>query len=70
MRLLFLFFIAAGIVACVAGQGCTFTGTDNVDKRLISCSHTNSPIIIGLNAQGIVHLNADAFDNHPNLVLL
>jgi len=70
MRLLFLFFITAGIVACVAGQDCSFDGTLNDNLRLISCSADNSPIIIGLNAQGIVHLNADAFDNHPNLVLL
>jgi len=67
MRLLFLFFIAAGIVACVTGQGCAFTGKDNVDKRLISCSDVNI-VFVDLSGLGIVHLNANAFENNTNLV--
>ena len=66
MRL--LFFIAAGIVACVAGQSCIFTG-NNENKRLISCSAVNADSI-DLHNDNIDHLNADAFDNNTNLLSL
>jgi hypothetical protein len=69
MKFPFLFFITAGIVACVSVQACTFDGRDYVDKRLISCSNI-ADSIIDLSSRGIVHLNADAFDFNINLINL
>ena len=69
MKVLFLFFITAGIVACVSAQKCDFDGRDNVDKRLISCSADTLGRLV-LSGQGIVHLNADAFDFNINMFSL